>query len=41
VNVVMKIQIPESAGNFLTSWGFVSFSGRNLLHGFSYFMCSV
>ena len=35
VNVVMKLRVPQSAGNFLTSWGRVTFSGRTLLHGVS------
>jgi hypothetical protein len=32
VNAVMNLQFPENAGNFLTSWGPVSFSGRTLLY---------
>jgi hypothetical protein len=32
VNAVMNLQVPQNAGNFLTSWGPVSFSGRSLLH---------
>ena len=35
VNAAMNLPIPKSAGNFLTSWGFLSCSGRNLLHGVS------
>ena len=31
VNAVMNLRVPYSAGNFLTSWGPVSFSGRPLL----------
>jgi hypothetical protein len=34
VNAVMNLQIPETAGNFLTSCNLVSFS-RTLLHGVS------
>jgi hypothetical protein len=32
VTTVMNLQFPENAGNFLTSWGPVSFSGRTLLY---------
>jgi hypothetical protein len=35
MNVVMKLRIAQDAGNFLTSWGTVSFSRRNLLHAIS------
>jgi len=35
VNVVMNFQVPQNRGNFLTSWGPVSFSGRTLPHGAS------
>jgi hypothetical protein len=35
VNAVMNLRVPENAGNFLTSWGPVSFSRRTLLHGVS------
>ena len=35
VNVVMNLRVPQNAGNFLISWGFVSFSGTPLLHGVS------
>ena len=35
VNAVMNLTIPLNAGNFLTSLGPVSFSGRTLLHGVS------
>jgi len=34
VNVVMNLQVPQIAGNFLTSCKLVSFS-RTLLHGVS------
>ena len=33
VNVVMKLRVPKDAGNFLTSRGPVSFSGRTVSHG--------
>jgi hypothetical protein len=36
VNAVMNIRVPYNAGNFLTSRGPVSFSGRSVLHGVSY-----
>jgi len=32
VNAVMNFRVPQNAGNFLTSRGTVSFSGRTLLH---------
>ena len=35
VNAVMNIQVPQNAGNFLTSSELVSFSRRILLHGVS------
>jgi hypothetical protein len=35
VNAVMNLWIPQNAGNFLTSRGPVSFSGRTQLHGVS------
>jgi hypothetical protein len=35
VNAVMSLRVPQNAGNFSTSWGFVSFSRRTLLHGVS------
>jgi len=28
VNVIMNLQLPQNVGNFLTSWGLFSFSGR-------------
>ena len=31
-NAVMNHRVPYSAGNFLTSWGIISLSGRTLLH---------
>ena len=34
VNAVMNLQVPQNVGNFLTSLGTVSFSGRALLHVF-------
>jgi hypothetical protein len=37
VNTVMNFQVPQKAGNFLTSRVTVSFSRRTLLHGISYF----
>jgi hypothetical protein len=33
VNTVMKRQVAKNAGNFLTSWGTVSFSRQTLLRG--------
>jgi len=36
VNVVMNLRVPQNAGNFLTSWGTVSFLGRAVLSGVSY-----
>ena len=33
VNGVMNLRVLWNVGNFLTSWGIVSFSIRNLLHG--------
>jgi len=35
VNAAMNLRIQQSAGNFLTSWGFLSCSGRILLHAVS------
>jgi len=35
VNAVMNLQVPQYAGNFLTSCKPVSFSRRTLLHGVS------
>ena len=35
VSAVMNLRVPQNAGNFLTSWGSVSFSRRTLLHGVS------
>jgi hypothetical protein len=35
VNAVMNLRVPLSAGNFLSSLGSVSFSGRTLFHGVS------
>jgi hypothetical protein len=35
VNAVMNLRVPENAGNFLSSLGRFSFSGRTLLHGVS------
>jgi hypothetical protein len=35
VNVVMNLQVPQNAGNFLTSCKPVNFSRRTLLHGVS------
>ena len=32
-NLVIKSQVPQNAGNFLTSWRTISFSRRILLHG--------
>jgi hypothetical protein len=32
VNAVMNLRVPQSGGNFLTSWETVSFSRRTLLH---------
>jgi hypothetical protein len=39
VNVVMNLRFAYNTGNFLTGCENVSFSGRTLLHGFSYFVC--
>jgi len=36
VNAVMKLRVPQKAGDFLTSWATVSFSRRTLFHGVSY-----
>jgi len=33
VDIVMKLQVPQNAGNFLTSRGTFSFSRKVLLHG--------
>jgi hypothetical protein len=35
VNAVMNLRVPYNAGNFLSSLGRFSFSGRTLLHGVS------
>jgi hypothetical protein len=35
VNEVMNLRVPLNAGNFLSSSGRFSFSGRTLLHGVS------
>jgi hypothetical protein len=32
VNAVMNLLVPQNAGDFLTSWGPVRFSGRTLLN---------
>jgi hypothetical protein len=32
---VLDFWVPYKAGNFLTTWAIISFSGRTLLHGFS------
>jgi hypothetical protein len=37
--VVMNLQVPYNAGNFLTSWKLVSFSRRTLLHGVRKYVC--
>jgi hypothetical protein len=37
VNVVMTLRVQQNAGNFLSSLGRVSFSGRTLLHGINSF----
>jgi hypothetical protein len=34
--MVMNLRVPQNAGNFLSSLGHFSFSGRTLLHGVSY-----
>ena len=34
----MNLQVPWNAGNFLTVWEQVSFSGSTLLHGISYLL---
>ena len=36
VNTVMNLQVPYSAGNFLSDLGRVSFSGRTLHRGVGY-----
>jgi hypothetical protein len=33
VNAVMNLQFPQNVGNFLSSLGHITFSGRTLLHG--------
>jgi hypothetical protein len=35
VNAVLNLRVPQNAGNFLSSSGRFSFSGRTLLHGVS------
>ena len=35
VNAVMNLRVPQKAGNFLTSFKPVRFSGRTLFHGVS------
>ena len=35
VNAVMNLRFPYNAGNILTTWGPVSFSGRHVLNGVS------
>jgi hypothetical protein len=35
VNSAMNLRVPQNAGNFLSSLGRFSFSGRTLLHGVS------
>jgi hypothetical protein len=35
VNAVMNLRVPQNVGNFLSSLGRFSFSGRTLLHGVS------
>jgi hypothetical protein len=37
LNMVMNLRVPQNAGNFVSSLGHFSFSGRTLLHGVSYF----
>lgn len=32
VNTVMKIRVPQSAGNFLTTWGSITSSLGTLIH---------
>jgi hypothetical protein len=40
VNTVMNLRVPLNVGNFLSSLGHFSFSGRTLLHGVSkYAVC--
>jgi hypothetical protein len=36
VSAVMNLRVPQNAGNFLTTSGPVSFSGRTLLDGVSW-----
>jgi hypothetical protein len=36
VNAVRNLQVPKPVRNFFTSWGLISFSGRNLLYAVSY-----
>jgi hypothetical protein len=38
VNVIINFQFPKISGNFWTSWGTLSFSGRTLFHGVIRFM---
>jgi len=33
LKVVMDIHVPKNSGNFLTSWGSVSFSKKTVVHG--------
>jgi hypothetical protein len=40
VNMVMNLPVLEKAGDFLTGWMTISFSGRILLHGVSLFAFS-
>jgi len=35
VNMVMNLRVPQNSGNFLTSWGPVTYSGRTLFYGVS------
>jgi hypothetical protein len=39
VYTVMNLRVPQNAGNFLSSSGRFSFSGRTLLHGVSKCQC--
>jgi hypothetical protein len=39
VNAIVNLGVPLNSGNFLTSWGTVSFTGRTLLLGVRVFMC--
>ena len=41
VNAVMKLRVPQNAGNFLINWEPFSFSRRNVLNGVSHYYSQV